>query len=579
MDSINRRHFLSFVGAGLATPFVVLGSKAHGLSFLNSAKPTFNSSSEEVFPYSVASGDPTPSGFMLWTRINPSVWSESLNLDFEVAEDEDFSSVVFSGRVNGSDIGSDRDYTVKLDLDNQLESNRYYFYRFFYNGTVSRTGRARTSPAYGAPLDSLKFAMVTCQDYTNGYYDAFRHLAEDESIDYVLHLGDFIYETAGDPRFQALPFEDRLIILPSDGLVAMDLADYRTLYQNYRSDKNLQLAMERHTFIITTDDHETANDCYWDYENDTLGAPDHPYHLDNNLEALYQLKLDSQQAWLEYTPTRVHVDWDATHPHQFSKIYRQFSFGDMVDLFVLDTRTYRTPHPCGEGDVLERYVPLGCTNFDNPDQSLLGNEQKDWLVNGLAASSTRWKVLGNQTFMGRLGVELGQFKLPINVDAWDGFWAERSLLMNEVKSNDVGNFIVLTGDLHTHMASNVKVNYADVNPLNENNYVGAEFMTPSVTSAGLIDMISSLTGIDIPASNQKVLEDISTFAVRALNPHVRFFDSFSHGYSTVEFNNEFCEWQSFIIDKNAVSGTEKIPHARYRKYEEYPWILKKKPEA
>src|SRR5438034_1098891 len=208
-------------------------------------------------------------------------------------------------------IGPAADHTVRVDLDGHLAPGERYHYRFVYGCKASRTGRCRTLPAAG--IGALRLALITCQDFTNGYYEVFRHLAADD-VDFVLHLGDFIYESAGDPRFQMLPFEDRKIILPSDGKVAMDLRDYRHLYRTYRGDPNLQRALERHTFIFIPDDHETANDCYWDWMRDTLGAPDHPRKDD--VGAMRQLKLGSQRAWIDYVPARVVVEPGASHPHR-----------------------------------------------------------------------------------------------------------------------------------------------------------------------------------------------------------------------------------------------------------------------
>ena len=298
----------------------------------------------------------------------------------QVASDTAFNNLVLEARVGPEDITPQRDYTIKIDLDGKLLAGSVYYYRFIYDSTVSRTGRCRTAPATGASLSSLKFGLLTCQDYTNGYYGALAHVARDDTLDFVLHLGDFIYETAGDPRFQSLPFADRTMILPSGGTVSMGLADYRFIYRTYRSDPNLQAAMERHTWIMVPDDHETSNDCYWDYARDTLGAPDHPYTKDaqygNSPALLRQLKLESQRAWVEYVPARVVVNESATHPHDYLRVYRNQSFGSFLDLYLIENRTYRSAHPCGEGDVLQRYVPLGCTNLNNPNQTLLGKTQR-----------------------------------------------------------------------------------------------------------------------------------------------------------------------------------------------------------
>ncbi|MCG8316532.1 MAG: alkaline phosphatase D family protein [Pseudomonadales bacterium] len=587
MGDFDRRRFLSLLATGAATPFVMSmtgcggSNEDGGSSESESNNRLFSSSSAasrfqnlsydstSVFPLSIASGDPSPSGVVLWTRLEPAAIINQEPLYIEVAQDSDFQQVLLELSVQPEDITELRDYTVNIDLQGLLLSGTPYYYRFIYNNTASRTGRCKTAPAYGTNLASLKMAVVTCQDYTNGYYGALSAIAQDESLDFVMHLGDFIYETAGDPRFQALPFEDRLIELPSvEFPVAMDIEDYRKLYRAYRSDPFLQQAMERHTWIITRDDHETGNDAYWDYANDTLGLPDHPYTLDaafeaNRLELLNQLMLDSHQAWLEYVPARVTFDLDSTDPHQRLKYYRHIQLGDLVDLFVLDGRSYRSAHPCGEKDALERYAPLFCANwFLDQDQTMLGPDQFQWLVNGLADSTTHWQLLGNQTFMapiwfgGRKKSDptAKDFRRPINVDAWDGFDFERDLLAKEIKAAGVENLVVLTGDLHSYIASHVKLDYLNYDKTDADNFVGVEFMTPSVTSAGLFEMLSQFAGTDQNLEN--FLKTVTSLTIKGQNPHIDFFNSSEHGYSTVEFTHDYCDWKCYAVDKDINDGNQ-----------------------
>lgn len=573
--TVNRRTFISYLAATMVTPYVVTYSIGRANAGLIAPDAPLNYDSARVFSLSISSGDPTPSGVILWTRIDPSAYVPTENLVVQVAADANFTQLVFESFVPAEEISEATDYTVKLDLDTHLESYTRYYYRFIYTNTVSRTGRCRTAPPYGVEPTSLKLGMVTCQDYTNGYYGALNYLADDDTIDYVLHLGDFIYESAGDPRFQSLPFEDRLIVLPSDEIVAMDLADYRHLYRTYRSDAFLQKALENHTFIMTRDDHETSNDAYWDYTRDTLGAPDHPYttreDFGNDPIRLMQLMLDSQQAWAEYVPVRLQINPGATHPHQFLKHYRRVQLGTLVDLFMLDTRSYRSAHACGEDDFFERYFPIGCNEWKSEDQTMMGGEQRDWLFNGLADSSARWKVLGNQTYMGSLGLTFGNYKIPFNVDAWDGFDYERIQMAELVRDQKIENFVVLTGDLHTFMASHVKLDYLNKSIFNYDNFLGVEFMTPSVTSAGLFDMLS----IDTPTgAAQWIAQGLTNTAVRLTNPHVRYFNTVQNGYSTVEFKQDYCDWRAYAIDKGINSATPGIKEIRhYRKYTTNPWLV------
>lgn len=575
MKIVNRRTFISYLAATMVTPYVVTYSAGRANAGLVAPDAPLTYDSERIFSLSIASGDPTPTGVILWTRVAPSAHLPNENLIVQVASDSAFTSLVFESFVAASEITDATDFTVKLDLDGHLQPYTRYYYRFIYDNTVSRTGRCRTAPPYGAEINGLKLALLTCQDYTNGYYGALNHVAGDDSIDYVLHLGDFIYESAGDPRFQSLPFEDRLIVLPSDGIVAMDLDDYRHLYRTYRSDPFLQKALESHTFIMTRDDHETANDAYWDYTRDTLGAPDHPFTTQdafgNDPVRLSKLMLDSQQAWAEFVPARLQINAGATHPHQFLKHYRRVQLGNLVDLFMLDTRSYRSAHACGEKDFFNRYFPLGCNAWKDDDQTMMGGDQRDWLFNGLSDSSARWKVLGNQTYMGSLGLSLGKNKIPFNVDAWDGFDYERIQMAELIKDQKVENFVVLTGDLHTYMASHVKQDYLNKSIFNYDNFIGVEFMTPSITSAGLFDMLK----METPTGPVQLLaQGLTNAAVRLTNPHVRYFNTVQNGFSTIEFRQDYCDWKAFAVDKNVNSGTQKISLLRqYRKYTTNPWLV------
>ncbi|WP_028114590.1 alkaline phosphatase D family protein [Ferrimonas kyonanensis] len=585
MKNLNRRQFMTLGGGAVAASFAVRHHSAHAFSLFSQPaqrppQPDNRSIDVEaaasVFPLSVASGDPCDSGVMLWTRIEPSRYQPGDSALVEVYEDAAMTSLTLVLEVDAAEFGPEGDYTLKVDLQGYLSAERAYYYRFVYAGVSSRLGRCRTSAPRGVDSDAVKLAVLTCQDYTNGYYGALDHVADDDSLDFVVHLGDFIYESVGDPRFQELPFEDRLIQLPSGGVVAMDLNDYRHLYQSYRSDRSLQRAMENHTWIIATDDHETANDAYWDYDRDTLGVPDHPYSTDeqygNDPARLTQLKLDSQRAWLEYTPTRVSVNPEASHPHQYSRIYREFYFGDLLSLYMTDSRSYRSPHPCGEGDALQRYVPLGCTNMDNADRTMLGQTQKRWLIDGLTANDTRWKVMGNQTYMGRMAATLlGKPLALINVDAWDGYQAERQQIVEAVKGADVDNFVVLTGDLHSYISSYVKLDYSKSLNLRSSNLVGVEFMTPSVTSAGIVDGLANLLNRELKRAD--IVDALSEAAMIINNPHMKLFNSKDHGYSTIEFQRSHCEWTAYCVDKNHREGA-RTTLARHRKYSGFPWIFR-----
>ena len=545
---ISRRDFLRVAGVsalGLTTPYVLLPHRVALADWLGVLNP--NQTSADVFGLSVASGDPTASGVILWTRVNAEQWQENKSLLFEVALDEAFSQVVKQGTIPGAAFGPDRDYTVKVDLDGRLEADTTYYYRFGYRGTISRIGRCRTLPAPNADLASLTLGLVNCQHFGQGYYPAYYHLAQ-LPIDFVLHLGDYVYETDTLDS----PYPDRQFSLPSGNPVVYTLEDYRFLYRTYHSDPYIQLAHERFTFINIWDDHETANDCYWDYATDSAGIPDHPL-AEAAPEVRNQLKLAAMQAWSEYIPARPAVNPDATHPHDYLTIYRSFRFGNLVDLFMTDERTYRTPPPCGLNFIGQRYATLGCEAQTDPANTMLGFTQRDQLLNGLLGSNALWKAWGNEVFLGPLKAKRPAGSLDkglhYTLDAWSGYEYERAAIASALKQANLKNLIVLTGDLHAFLGAYFKLDYT-TDPFNTNpaNLVGVEFMTPSISSSTWNDELEDIIGIRVPGS-----------VVRLMNPHIRFFDGDLAGYTTVTFSPEDCIYAAYSVDRTQPDPLQTAP--------------------
>jgi len=546
--SFSRRNFVQALGLSLLTPFT-LRSLASDQSlpyadFILGTAPSNLAIDEtgEVFDLSVSSGDPSISGVVLWTHINPTAYVAGQSLFLQVSLDSQFSDVFLTTEIASHNISVERDLTVNIDLDGYLNSDSQYFYRFVYGNKTSRTGRCYTLPT--GTIDKLKMAVVTCQDYTTGFYNAYNHVAN-EDLQFVIHLGDFIYEYA-----QYEGFEDQIVhpmTLPSGEKVAMDLADYRYIYNSYRRDKNLQKAMENHTFIVTWDDHETGDNAYWDYERDTLGAPYHPYTTDarfgNDPELLRQLRRDAQQAWIEYVPARVKIDESATHAFDYLSLYRSFKFGDLLELFMTDSRSYRTKEPCKDGNAWQNYW---CTDYEKKSQTMLGETQRDWLIDGITTSDATWKLWGNQTLLAQLAATVAGVQTAYaSYDAWDGFQWEREKIMSAIKDNDVSNFAVITGDLHTSIASYLKVDYRNINNWDYSNLVGIELMTPAISSPNLQDTVDR--SIDVG----NVFKAILNGGVQVNNPHIKDFNSAIYGYAVIEFNNNELLWTVYDIDKKS----------------------------
>lgn len=562
-----RRESFRRIGLGLLTPFVISFSRRIGASAPAPLSPRSGSDPAVVFPQSVASGDPTESGVMLWTRIEPASLRPGEPLWFQVADDPGFRSLQIEGTVPADAIGPSQDHTVRVDLTGQLDSDRRYYYRFLYAGVASRAGRCRTLPSSFSHPAKLTVATICCHEYSSGYYAALRALAARDEVDLVLHLGDFIYERPRDLVLdEGSPYPDRQLTLPSGAGNALDLEDYRFLYRLYRTEPDLQRCQEQHTFVQIWDDHELANDCYWDYERDTLGAPDHPYTLDsqygNDPALLRQLARDAMQAWQEYVPARVAVDPLASHPHDYFKINRSLRWGRLAELFVTDERSYRTPHPCGEGRLGQRHLSVDCPVTRDDQGSMLGPAQRDWLVSGLTGSPAQWKIWGNPVFFGELTVMRNFRRVPLSTDAWDGYPGERAYITEAIRDNGIDDFVVLTGDFHTYIASHIKVDYR--NPANRlpSNTVGVEFMTTAVSSTNNVDRIALLLGQEqIDLATGAALGDK---AVRSVNPHIALFDTAQHGYAITEFTPEACVWSAYVTDKTR-SDPDRLDRL-YRRY-------------
>ncbi len=533
-----------WAGAQIPGGIGVEEAEAQSLFKAGSKRPA-----SKVFPQSVASGDPRPNGIVLWTRLAPGAvpgGRRRAKVAYEISRDENFSRPVLRGL---AETGAGRDYTLKVQVErDELEPFQTYYYRFVFRGTRSRTGRFKTLPAPEASPEKLRFGYTSCQDYTNGYYNALEYLAR-EDLDYVVHLGDYIYETTSADSFQGGGPPERQFALPSGRQRAETLEDYRFLYKKYKSDPDLQRLHERYAMINIWDDHEFANDCYGVYDSDTENES-------QNRDP--QRRQDANRAWAEYLPAGVPYEPEKGALEEI-RIYRSFVFGDLMELVMTDERLYRDGPPCGLGTT-DKYATPGCGAEEAPGRTMLGAPQKDWFLDKVTGSSGTWKVWGtetrvvqlkllnsyaNQLDRSRLAAALeGEGKplqtpeepLPsggsvyVNLDQWDGYQAERREISRAIKDAGVENFVTITGDLHTYVAGYLKENFDD--PLEAP--VGVCFMAGSVTSSNLVEL-AARTGLPLPSA-----EDLSA-AFKASNPHIEFFNSETHGYNVVEVTPEYLE--------------------------------------
>ncbi len=578
---VNRLDFLRY---SLATSVAVwAGTQVSGIDEAE-AQDLFGRAALDParFPQSVASGDPKPNGIVLWTRVS-SGSRETLRVGYRIAlddgsdDDAAFADPVLSGV---AETNRAKDYTLKVQLQNAaLKPFRKYRYRFYFNGSFSRTGRFKTLPAPNQATDKVRFGYVSCQDYTNGYFNAYHHLAQ-EDIDFVVHLGDYTYETVASESFQGGGPEERNDFkFPDGGDEELTLRDYRFTYKLYKQDQNLQRAHENFAFIMIWDDHEFANDAYQIYAPDEGGTQEQPNRNPRRREA-------ASRAWFEYNPVGVYYNPDRD-PLNEIVLFRSFAFGDLMELVMTDQRLYRDAPPNGN-EQLNRYLTPGTgrEGEEAPDRTMLGDgtpsldgfrrpPQLEYFVQKITRSPRTWKVWGNEvTFMqlkiantdaesatvdpiqslDQLFPQLGEFRqengLPpapdnpegvyTTLDQWDGFQAERRRITQRFRDDatfpgtpGVENFVTITGDIHSYLAGYIKENYDDRTCQLDNRPVGVELVCGSITSANL----SEIATFGFGSAPQP---DVGQFTaqVNANNPHIKYFNSNEHGYNIVEVTKD-----------------------------------------
>ncbi|WP_254839195.1 alkaline phosphatase D family protein [Natronomonas marina] len=513
---------------------------------------------EAAFPQSVASGGPTPAGAIVWTRVDEAAYEAGADVGLQVTpapdrstpnDAADFSTADTEHfRVPAAALSPDDDYTLNVDLDGELDADRFYFYRFVYDGDASPVGRLRTLPEPDADPDRLTLACVSCNNYLDGYYGAFGHVAE-EDADYLLHLGDLIYEYAGGGNVQG-----RGIQLPSGNGVAHTLADFRHLHQVYRSDEFFAEALSRHTLVMTWDDHEIVNNRWWNYEESYPNTASHPYGDDP--ERMRRLYVEGIKALVEYLPFRVDYDPDADDLHDRFRLYRRFRFGRLADVLMTDERLYRSPPPEDAFGQRDTATPPS-RKVDDPDRTMLGTDQREWFLDGVTNSPATWKVWGNSVLNAALkATNLGEGgSFYVNYDAWDGYEYERQLVMGELdreaRSREGAlNLVTLTGDMHAYVAGYLKTDYRELEqqapfPGAEASRVGVEFMSTSVSSDNLAAQTPTPPELE---------EDAVEAAVESQNPHVEWFNWSRHGYTTVEFTDDEAIYTAYEVDRTVDSA-------------------------
>ena len=443
----------------------------------------------DPFTLGVASGDPTPTGVVLWTRLAPRPLSDDglggmtdrdVQVQWQVATDERFRSLVRSGTTTAR---REFAHSVHVEVDGLLPG-RDYFYRFRAEGAHSPAGRTRTTPP-PASMDPLVLAFASCSQYEHGYFTAYRRLAEEEP-DLVLHLGDYQYEFK--PGVSVLP---RGNVRDHRGPETVTLANYRQRHAQYKADPDLQAAHAAAPWVVVPDDHEVENN----WAGDIPEVADRPGDLQS--PDFRRRRAAAFRAYYENMPLR-----SRSLPQDASmQLFRRLRWGRLATFHMLDTRQYRSDQACGDG------WASGCEERLDPARTMLGPRQEEWLLRGLARSEARWDLLGQQVFFSELARRRSSGDRRL-MDAWDGYAAARDRVVGGLRQPSVRNPVVLTGDLHYGVAADVRADFADPGSPT----VAAELICTSISSGG--------DGADTDERTQRLLAD---------NPHLRF-SSNQRGY-------------------------------------------------
>src|SRR5712671_17347 len=495
---VNRRYLLRSLGA------TALVATTGGL-FTNQlwAQPVF---SANPFSLGVASGDPQPDGFVLWTKIAPKPLDHGggmpkrpLEVGWSVATDPAMRQVSSKGTaIARAELG----HAVHVEVGG-LEPGREYFYQFTVGGERSRVGRTRTLPPAGAALAQVRFGVAGCQRYEDGFFTAYRRIAE-ERFDFIYHYGDYIYERrVMRPGDRAQPV---VRVMPGDPDEAFTLDDYRHRYSVYKLDPDLQTAHASAPFIMSFDDHEVSND--WAGEWNEAKAP---------AELFVLRRAAAFQAWYENMPVRKTL----LPRGPDIQMYRRIGIGDLMKIDVLDTRQFRSAQACGGG------IRTSCAEALEPQRTMIGPAQERWLYDGFKQATARWNVLAQQVIMMRNDRDPDPNVFRPSMDKWDGAVAARDRLFSALEESRVGNLVALAGDIHNNWAGELKKDF-----LNEKSpTLGVELVGTSISTDG--------DGFDINDNFKRRL---------AKQPYVKFFNS-QRGYLRNTVTPERWQVDFQVLDK------------------------------
>ncbi len=508
-DPLGRRRFLTqsiwtaaALGIGAGSGRVSSAQNASRIRFI-----------ADPFALGVASGYPTPSGFTLWTRLAPAplradggMTDERVRVRCEIADDEHFKSI---RRTLEFDATPEVAHSVHLDIDS-LESARTYHYRFHCGDATSAAGRTHTLPAAGSRLDRYRIAFASCQNYEHGYFTAYRQMQQD-APDLVLFLGDYIYES----QWGSDPIRRHL------GPEAATLEGYRTRFGQYKLDPDLQAMHHAGPWAFAWDDHEVDND--------------YAGEQSENLDPAFLLRrAAAYQAYFEHMPVPRRMYPRASE----MRTYTHFDIGDLLRVYLLDDRQYRTPQACPQPNRHSSRYLADCGELRDPQQTLLGRAQEDWLAARFGDSSARWNLIGQQTLVAPMDEQPGKDR-GVWTDGWDGYPLARERLLGDLKSTRLRNPVIAGGDLHCAVVANVPSDPEDF----DSAPVASEFVATSISADAW------------PQSHYDEL--------RPDNPHISHLRSDQRGYTLFDFDRERLAATLQVVKDVRVREAEFAVQARY----------------
>lgn len=444
------------------------------------------------FGLGIASGSPTQTGMVLWTRlVDESLGTLAIPVQWELAADDKMTKIVQRGTFMAS---SQWAHSVHVEVGG-LRAGRDYWYRFFVGEHATAIGRTRTLPNAAARPERLRIAVASCQKFENGFYTAYRHMLN-EDLDLVMHVGDYIYEGTGGAD----------LVRGNGADETFTLDDYRARYALYKSDADLQAMHAAHAWLMTWDDHEVVNDYAGDTSYDMSGA------------VFLARRAAAYRAYYEHMP----LPKSAIPLGPNMRLYARFDYGNLARIHMLDSRQYRSPLGC-MGDEDTGGPGASCASLFNSTRTKLGAQQEAWLSENLSKSAARWNVSAWGTPIAHVDLDPGP-GVAYRRDSWDGYPAARQRFLDTLTKTRPNNPVVIDGDIHAFQVANLNKQANDVTtPV-----IASEFTTTSITSPGV---------------SQRALDER-----RKWNPNVLLSDASRHGYLLMDFAREHLRTDLVTVD-------------------------------